>query len=53
MMWEDATCIEGDEGIVKQKNCLDVFSYLHHGDINIPGSLSLFPVQDVFKSFIC
>ena len=36
-----------------KKTCLDVFSYLHHGDINIPGSLSLFAVQDVFKSFIC
>ena len=36
-----------------KKTCLDVFSYSHHGDFNIPGGLFLFVVQeDVFKSFI-
>ena len=40
-------------GEVQQKTCLDVFSYSHHGDINIPGGLFLFVIQeDVFMSFI-
>ena len=50
-MWEDATCTEGDGCSVAKKTCLNVFLYLHHGDMNIPGGLFLFVVQeDAFKN---